>query len=514
MTRLKTLSLPLWAAIFVSAASQAPGQVNLNLVTQKAFRQYSKTDVQFLAGEFQIELSDGNATYQCADFAYFPPSPPCPDGATGFLGFGNPDPNLPDPPTYYMVTGITPAILVDPLRPDFCLLKAAPASALKRPQPGFVDRSFSLFYSIAPGSVSIREYPITRYVYERTYLNASGGRRMANEIVPGVYHFSFPRLDRPTIPVAIPITHYPIPNGYQKIGNTATGVRFNGIKRFESDGFVRIDKNWIQTFKWEGNGINYIYPGADKLYFSIRNLRNPLNAKSNVIYTNANGIPISIFPNVVSGADPRVLLDNPLVTSYVMPPLVATGTRGVVELELVRDATTNGVTHDISTRRYQLPVYFVDQYSEFKKRAFFRKTTATGLLDDFDGDGYNNLTEWVLESRANDKGSIPRMPVPRYQPPVLDGDRVAIPGFWYFLVDKRKGLFPAVRYALQRSKDNGRTWVNFTGDAYWNLIDNEDEIGIVGDEVGTVGEVLDPNEEALPPELADDLYRVKITVAR
>lgn len=516
MTRLKTLSMPLWAAIFVSAASQAPGQLSLTLNTQKAFRQHTKEGVVFRQGQFAIDLADGNATYQCSGFQYFPPSIPCPDGATGFVGFGNPDPDLPEPPTYYMITGITPAVIVEPRYEDKCILRAAPASTLDRPAPGFIDTSYSLYYNIAPGSTSIREYYITRYGYNRNYTGEGGGNRMSKEIVPGVYHFTFPQLGDPNRPVAVPIVYYPIPEGYAKIGNVRQGVRFTNLPGpFDKDGFMLFDKNRIQTIRWAGLSSNLVYPSADRLYFSVRNLLNPNNSRSNVRYTNADGFPISIFPNVVSGADPRVLLENVLVSSYTMPPLVETGTKGVIELELVRSISTNGVTFDNSNRRYQLPVYFVDKYVEFRKLAFPNKTAKTGLLDDFDGDGYNNLTEWVLESRANDKGSVPRMPVPRYEPPILgNGDRVIIPGYWYFTVDKRKGLFPAVRYSLQRSKDGGRTWSNFTGDAYWDLVDNVDEIGIVGDDIGVPGEVFDPNDEALPPEIADDLYRVKITVAR
>lgn len=361
MTRLKTRTLPLVAALFASAVSQATGQVELFLTTEKTFRQHN-SKVEFRDGQFRIDFGDGSATYQCSDFEYFPPSIACPDGATGFVGFGNLDPELPDPPTYYMITSITPAIIVEPRNAALCLLNAAPASDLDRPAPGFIDKSFSLFYNIAPGSVSIREYYISIYDYERNYLGTGGGNRMNREIVPGVYHFSFPALGEPTRPVAIPAVHYPIPEGYAKIGNVEQGVRFIDLPgKFDKRGFMLFDKNKIQTITWAGLSSNLIYPSSDRLYFSVRNLVNSNNPRSNVRYVNGDGIPISIFPAVVSGADPRVLLENALVSSYTMPPLVDTGTRGIVELELTRSISTNGVTYDQSNRRFQIPVRFVDQ---------------------------------------------------------------------------------------------------------------------------------------------------------
>ena len=517
MTRLKTRTLPLVAALFASAVSQTTGQVDVSLRTEKTFRQHN-SKVEFREGEFRIDFSDGSATYQpgCFDWQYFFPSIPCPDGATGFIGFGNLDPDLPDPPTYYMITSITPAIIVEPRNADLCILNAAPASDLDRPAPGFVDKSYSLFYNIAPGSVSIREYFITIYEYDRTYQGTGGGTRMSKEIVPGVYHFSFPQLGDPNRPVAIPVVHYPIPEGFAKIGNVQQGVRFTKLPgKFDKKGFMLFDKNKIQTIFWEGLSSNLVYPTSDRLYFSVRNLTNSNNSRSNVRYVDGNGIPVSIFPAVVSGADPRVLLDNALVSSYTMPPLVETGTRGVIELELVRSLSTNGVTFDRSNRRYQIPVRFVDQYEEFRKRAFGSGKGKVQILDDFDGDGYNNLNEWVLESRANDRTSIPRQPVPSLTQPVLFNDgTVFIPGNWGFNVFKRKGLIPGVRYTIQRSRNGGRTWSNFTGDAYWNVINTPDRIRVQGPDIGEFLQPLDPADLELPRAVANDIFRVKITLRK
>jgi hypothetical protein len=515
MTRLKTRTLPLVAAIFASAVSQTTGQVDLSLRTEKTFRQH-KSKVEFRDGQFRIDFGDGSANYQpgCFAWQYFFPSIPCPDGATGFIGFGNLDPELPDPPTYYLITSITPAIIVEPRNADLCLLNAAPASDLDRPAPGFIDKSYSLFYNIAPGSVSIREYFITIYEYQRTYQGIGGGKRMTGEIVPGVYHFSFPQLGDPNRPVAIPIVHYPIPEGYTKIGNVKQGVQFINLPgKFDKRGFMLFDKNKIQTITWAGLSSNLVYPSSDRLYFSVRNLVNPNNPRSNVRYENGQGVPISIFPAVVSGADPRVLLENALVSSYTMPPLVDTGTRGVIEVELVRNVSTNGVTYDRSSRRYQMPVRFVDQYEEFRKRAFGSSTGSIQILDDFDRDGYNNLTEWVLESRANDRTSIPRQPVPRLTQPVLFNDgTVFVPGNWGFTVFKRKGLIPGVRYSIERSRNGGRTWAPFTGDAYWNVTNTANQIRVQGPDIGEIFQELDPADLELPRSVANDTFRVKITL--
>ncbi len=502
MTRLKTLSLPAIAAVLAASAPEADAQVDIALRVNKTFRQYGGKRVDFLNGQFNIDIWDGNAVYGCSGASYFSPSIPCPDGATGFVGFGNIDPDVDFPISYLEIFGIQPAVAIAPKFPERCILKAAPNTTMERPVTGFTDSSYSIFYNIAPGSVAIREYLITRYDYTRNYTGTGGGNRLKKEIIPGQYIFALPLLSDPNKPLGVPLVHYDIPDGYEKIGNVKQGFRFVKLPgKLNRRGFVLVDKNKIPTFKWEGLSRTKIYPGSDRLYFSIRNMENPNNAASRAIYQNG-GNPVSIFPGVVSGADPRVLLENALVNNYTLPPLVRTGSKGVAELELARNVTTNGVTYDNSSRRYQLPVWFVDQYSEFKKVAFRGKKQKNRILDDFDNDGFNNLTEWVLETRANDTTSFPGNPLPAYNPPVPGAE----PEFFGFQIFKREGLVPAVRYQLQRSINNGRTWSNFSGDADWAVVHNRDYRNYPRLRLVAI------NSLVRPPGTENQIFRVKITL--
>jgi hypothetical protein len=259
MTRFQVVSLPFVPALLAWAAvpsPQAHGQLSGTLETIKIFRQYASNDTTFLSGKFNIDVSDGLATYQagCYDFDYFPPLIGCEAGATGFVGFGNPDPYAQEPYNYYMITGVQAATTLEPRREDLCLLKFAPYSTLPRPQPGFEDTSFSVYYDISPASIEIREYTVTRYGYHRTYKDSKGGQQMRDEIVPGTYGFTFPRLGNPILPVAMPMTFSVIPDGYGEIKGTKIkqGVRFISPSEFDKHGFTQIDRNQIPNVQWEG----------------------------------------------------------------------------------------------------------------------------------------------------------------------------------------------------------------------------------------------------------------------
>jgi hypothetical protein len=514
MPRLKTLSFSLFSALLATSGSFLYGQVTIALNTQKLFRQH-QTGTEFRAGEFRVDVDDGIGVYLsgCEDTEYFPPSIPCPDGATAFVGFGNPDPLRPYAGPYFMQTGISPAIIIEPRREDRVFLRAAPASKLPRPLPGFSDTSYSIYYNISPGSISIKEYTVSRYRYQRQYTGLAGGRVMDSEIVPGVYHFSFPRLDYPTLEVALPSVHYPIPEGYKKIGKVNQGVRFTSPSQF-SNGFAVIDKNTVPTIQWQGFARNMVYPGVDQLYFSIRHLVNPASPRSTTDYIDDEGLPTSIFPDITSGADPRVLLANPLVSKFTLPPFIDSGTRGVIELELTRSISTNGVAYDVSNRRYQLPVAFVDRYSEYKKKSFGTNTTRTNLFQDYDRDGFNNLTEWVTESRAQDSTSFPGL-LP--QPQILEledfdtlpaADVPPLPTRFYYygiIVNKRLGLIPGtvppkrVQYFIQRSTNDGQTWSNVTTDANWTVFESPTQLVMF---------LNTRNSSVLPPSAVGNYYRI------
>jgi hypothetical protein len=169
----------------------------------------------------------------------------------------------------------------------------------------------------------------------------------------------------------------------------------------------------------------------------------------------------------------------------------------VIELELDRSFQTGGVTYDFSDRKFQIPVIIVNRYSEYAELRFGDKTKLIGILDDFDGDGYNNLNEWILESRADDSASIPLAPVAAIQN--IDDFPFQ---YFGFTVEKQRGTVPKVNYTLQRSFNLGKTWSEFVSDANWIVTETAD------------GYTVESATGVQPPDTGDDIYRVKITLAK
>lgn len=535
----KSPALPLIAAIAGASALPAFSQVTFDLSTDKAFRQYEEGS-DFRGGQLTATLLDGGFVYigGCARPAYWPPNiplDPCPGGSTAFLTFGDAgDANSAAP--YFWVTDIQPAIVIEPRLPQLCSLIAAPASELRRPLGGFRDRSVGLYFNLHTTQVS--EYLITRYNYSRNYTKNQEGR-FFKEIVPGVYHYEFPRLDNPVLRARISPVVYPLPNGPAKINNKKTGVRFDdkgrwGGKRgysgrWNKKGYFELSYIYPNTIKWEGFTPNEVYPAIDDLFFSIRYLSQPGDARSDITYTSPTGdAPASIFPAYINGGDPRVLLPSPYTREFTLPPVLPSGTKGLVELELNRYFQTGTITVDSSNRYFQLPVMVVNYFNEFAELAFGRNTKKTDLLDDFDGDGVNNLTEWILESNASDDGSVPIPPRPasnagpapkpilnrladhpdtlvslyaQFQPEDLN---------WYgFMINKQRSVKPGVKYILQRSTNNGRTWRRMKEDGNWYVVSNKNYIGIASKDYNST---VDPPLALVPGGTAGHQYRIKIVL--
>lgn len=506
MRRNKPTPRHLISLLLAAATLPAAAGVRIDFETEKTYRQDS-TGVNFRAGEFNVNLRDGAVTYDggCKGASYFPPNLICTLGATGFVSFGNVDPDNPAPEDlYYQISAISPAVSIEPRREDLCILRAAPASKLERPLPGFIDTSFAVYYNISPGSNSIREYIVTRYSFNRSYADVSGGELMTAEVVPGVYNFSFPRLTRPDLLVALPTVHYPIPEGYTKVSNIRQGVRFNYPNVFNDGGFAVLDPKKIPTVKWEGLTRSLLAVGSDKLYFSVRFLEDEADSLSEVEYNDGAGIPQAIFPNVSSGADPRVLLANPLVTSYTLPPIIKSGLKGVIELELVRSLSKTGVAYDNSSRKFQIPVHFGDHYVEFAQKTFGNNKVNTAALEDFDADGFNNLTEWVLDSSPANKSAIPVAPKA-----VANRLTNLSTAYFGFTVAKKKGLIPDVVYTLKRSIDAGLNWTTMVTDANWTVTDTAASIKVQS----KIKSPPTTGPQVQPPGTAAHLYRVDITPA-
>ena len=548
MNRIKTLSLPLISGILASAALPANAQVSLDLSSQAVYRQFEgQAAMTFAGGSFDINFSDGSVVSigGCNFVKYYPPGffiGICTLGTTGFLTSGTINgATLAFP--YLLVTGVNPAQVVAPRRANLVKLSAAPASSLPRPSGGFSDNSASLYFNLNTVG-NIREYILTHYDAKRTY--GKGQReRFREQIVPGVYHYSFPRLSNPILPATIAATIYPMAEGFAKRNNVEEGFKFTNVNgsKFNKDGFVELSYIRPNTIQWNQLPPSIVFPGADSLFFSIRVIKEQENPKSATVTVDRfSGRQQAIFPSFTNDGDPRVLLASPLVTQFVTPPVFEGGTKGVVEVQLARYFQTGGVTYDFSDRKFQIPVVVVNRYSEYQELIIEKSKSNSEILKDTDGDGYNNLNEWILDSSAADAGSVPVAPTARSVPILYDFDyldyffffgsyRVIREQYYGFTIDQKLGTKPGVVYTLQRSKDKGKTWKKFVSDTDWSVrkvsfapgagsakANSPKRVQIwVESKYNTAGTlILTPGLETqgAPPGTQNDRYRVKITLAK
>lgn len=514
MIRTKTLSLTFASALLATAVVPVHADVAMQLSTRKSYRQNKFGDTLFRGGSFDVAVRDGNGIVVggCARPFYWPPNipgDPCPGGSTAYVLFGDPTGNNAGP--YFWMTDVIPAIIIEPRRPELCILRAAPPSDLPRPYSGFKDTSFGVYYNLHEAA-AVREYIISRYDTSRTY-SEKQLKKFEGEIVPGVYHYEFPRLNDPQVKLSISPVIYPMPEGFAEKNNQKVGVRFQ-TTRWSKKGFMELSYVKPNVIRWTGFSPTTTYATVDKLYFSMRFLKNDKNPQSDVSYINpiTGEGPASFFPPYVSGGDPRVLLANPFVDHFTLPPVFKGGSTAVIELELDRSFQTGGVTFDFSTRKFQIPVVIVNRYSEYAELRFKKNTKLVGILDDFDGDGYNNLNEWILDSRADDSASIPQEPVPSSH--AAEFYPLFIPQYYGFTVEKKRGTVPRVNYTLQRSTNNGRTWKEFVSDANWTVTETPEEFKVES----AITNGFDPFTgfplQVEPPGTADHRYRVKITLAK
>jgi hypothetical protein len=537
MYRIKTLSLPLIAALLTSTVVETQAQVALELSSQKTYRQNPK-GIIFDGGTFNINMYDGDASYigACVFPRYVPPGiyiNICAPGATGYVTDGTLGPTTIRRP-YLLVTGVFPAIAIEPRMPDRIKLIAAPASSLPRPSGGFRDDSTSLFYNIQ--SPDATEYVLTHYYNNKNYSKSQRGK-FEKEIVPGVYSYSFPRLNRPEVPAVVKAVIYPMLEGLATKNNKTSGFVFKGVdgQTWNKQGFMELSARKPNIMRWQGLAPNVVYAAADNLFFSIREIDNVKKPRSPV-KTRAS----SIFPAFVTGGDPRVLLRTPYVSSFTTPPIFNSSTTGVIELELARTFKTGGVTYDFSRRRFQMPIVVVDKYEEYREQTFGAVKGKGKILEDTDKDGYNNLTEWILDSDANSRTDIPVAPTPTlvqdyydyyyyYYFDVLD----PLVSYFGFTIDKKVGTIPRVVYTLQRSTDGGKTWNTFKAGYYysdgsysptndgggaidWTVTNvNYTQSGARHSEIRVRSGYTDEEDMwAQPPGTAGHIYRVKVTLAK
>ncbi len=214
--------------------------------------------------------------------------------------------------------------------------------------------------------------------------------QMNDEIVPGQYIFTFPRLGSPDInPVAIPVTIVPNLEAVNPAARTRAGFRFtSGTWRPDTQkgGIYQMDPRLISKITWTGNDRTVIRPG-DVFHFSILN----------------DAEDFLLFPPTVP--QNPVLLPVPTVQQYNMPPFFFdVGQTGVMNLNYSRNLLSNGVAGDFSERRFRAHVEMVDSFNGFVQTTFPLGTTRRDLTQggDVDKDGMSNIDEFAFQFPTNE----------------------------------------------------------------------------------------------------------------
>lgn len=378
------------ATVILSPAANA--DVAMALSANRTYYQTNAFNLRFDGGELDLLFVDGAFAYDATcplngSPAFYPPSeiPPCQIGATGFVASGDLDGDgVRDDSSYWSITDIQPALVVEPSRPELCELMAGPPSKLPRPLDAFKDETRVVFYNIRTPAVS--QYDLTQYHLERPYGPGTGElRRMNEEIVTGQYVFTFPRLTMPDLnPVAYAVTIAPTLNALDPGNRTQAGFRFTTGSW--SNEFYQMDPRLINRIRWTGNDRTIVRAG-DQIYFSILD---PTESS------------IEFPPTVPQNP---VLLANPTVQTYNMPPFFfVVGDEGVMNLEYNRFLRSSGVSFDSSDRDFRAKVIFVDSFNGFAQSVL---PTGTPKRDrsykgDVDHDGMTNGDEFAFDQITNE----------------------------------------------------------------------------------------------------------------
>ncbi len=494
----KVFARVILASLLICGAASAQS-FKFTLTTAKTFRQTSSA-VPYREGYFEMVLHDGSyAMGGCGRISlnWFPRTMLCPQyPATGFVSnaplapqWGSPNANY-----YYEVASVTDPVAIEPFAASNVILHAAPQSTLPRPASGFVDASYDMFYDIS-GSNSVKDHRITLYGIRRDYtqFNSTTGAGVSSQeslmdaqIKPGIYQYYFPTLGAPTHPSTLAARYFTIAEGYRSVGSVKQGVKFTYPNVFGKDGFAFLNLKDFKPVTWTGMNLNNVYPSVDKLYLSIQALTSDPTSQYSVnsptgarTQADVYQYPYSYFPSYLAPSSDLLLLTNPLVNSYTIPPItwlieiapqtlthpeifcikeLNAGTKGMLELDLVRNAPVNGVIYDTSTRKYQIPVVLGNSYEAYQLKTFgtAKAYSTSGAIDqDFDGDGYGNMLEWVLNTNAASKTSTPLI-TPKLVP---YNPTTNTPAYFGFLLDKGHEFVPAVEYLeVLRSTDKGKTW--------------------------------------------------------
>ncbi|MEP4078511.1 hypothetical protein [Haloferula sp.] len=500
---MKSLSaLFLSAFALIASAIPASSEVIMVFSTGGDFLQRGKFALDFRGGDLYVGFRDGNAVLAPCLFdpssVIVTPNIFCPIGTTGFIANGDFDGDgVRDDLSFYSISQVIPAILVEPFRPDLCELISAPYSDLPRPLGPFVDRGAIIFFNIL--TASVYQYNVSMYEFARNYPAGPAGRNlMDSELVYGTYIFVFPRLDATNLKVPIAVSYTAIPEAF----NAADRYQVNPFRVtsgvYDSNGNYLMDHRLTTEVTWVGNDVTNTSPFTDEMRISILD-----EDEENVLFPpkGEDLIDPDTGEVIVEGdvAASSLVIPSPLDTNYFLPPLLTGlenadnpenvfGEEAFFRLRFARVRGTSGISFDTSTRIWSFKLRYVDSYQGFRISAFPTgvSQSLTVANGDFDGDGQKNIDEYALGSDPANPASMHADLTPTVEP---DG-KVS------FTMTKRPN--GAARYQFNISTNGGRFKTIGTNDPVWEVT-QDDEIAYVI----TTRDVADPDDYEAEPQIAE-----------
>ena len=480
--------------MLLASSSTGFGQLSLTFSTAQLYRQNPSTSTFRKLPEgtpsFSLVLKDGSAAIVgCAlnqSEDWFGPLPPagCPKGATAYIVAGDVDNDgVRDDFTHWEITGVTPAVAIDASHPELCTVYSRPPGIFPL-EKGFIDNTTIVYFNTQ--TEAIKEYKLSSYRIDKDYITRDD---MDAAIVSGSYIFHFPRLGNPNVAVPIPLMHHPIPKGSKEQNHYRQGFRFTKLNgeplRWNADGFVELDSRVLNSFEWEGNGVEIMIMTADTLYFAIMDLG---TAGAKDPERDVPDETVTLWPKFTgTPGTPRVIMANATTSGFTVPPgwpidvNADPAVEGVAEVTIVRSAPTSTVATDAVTHRFQLPLRYVDTYEGWAAVMFPIGTTAAERAAnfDYDGDGATNWEEYSAVPQTdptdpNDKPGAPKLTFVEGR--AVRSTSSASAGYWETKTAKMQNVSPAITYQYEFSADLKNWSVIGNDDPNWLVIDTTQEI--------------------------------------
>lgn len=468
---LKTLSFTTLAAM--AAVTPANAYFRAGFKITKEYRQKTASAPVFVGGEAYLYVVDGSVTRSSS--CYFNgsenifgiasnfgcniganavevdgliPATPLPNPAScpnGLINTGTYDQEFSE------VVGIEEATLIEPGYPHLVKMIARPTQDFPlNSVNSIVGVPTSIFYDLQSVTGDVREYRLAGtgnvfvrvgcywaqsahfvpgYSWRKAYVSRS---TMEKEIVQGTYQFSFPTRGYPSSPRYL---SFPVTNSVEGYVTKPIkgGFRFTNVPSYNG-GFAEYDPRVTNEFKWEGLVASLIGP-SDRLYIGFRRMVNEndpddlgaVNAIANPDGT--VGQPIYNFPP--PGADPdafpgtRIRLVSPVQSSYTLPPgffdanPATPNLRGATLMEVTLERDPLIGLSSVSSRKFVLPIKFVNTFPGAMAAAFPEDTPASLMAKDADpdGDGITNWVEWLSGSNPNEANAPKTLSALSFVPP-------------------------------------------------------------------------------------------------